>query len=421
MMSSKLKWLIVVQLLLNEQALCTVHPSSCSPANGILGAGETAKPYPQTQPQFGLPIAEKPDPESTLTHAEKSLNSAKRIVSVLKAKLQGKIPDVHNERNISCGELLSASALDDPLSSRFPQELLGLALVPVLVVASCPREAHTLVVKLYGLLGMADTNELLLEVEGLIQRRTKLPSEPTKLTWESDEAGRHLEAVIFNIQQLATVGKSLGRAKKRQNCDGWTRVNGTMLLGEVVQDANSGLEEAMDTCERMGVTCAGVTSGGLPGRYQVVFKKGSHILPSQATDSWIYQCSAELSGTDVSARRLRRDLQRRCINQKEERVYKVVEWIPAVSTLYNLGTAVYYASVNCSETAKERAVLTAVDLGTDALMAATGGAAGVAGYAIGAGLKTGVKAGVKYLLGSLKHEDVLVNQSSWEEGVFTVQ
>ncbi|XP_061689483.1 uncharacterized protein apof [Syngnathoides biaculeatus] len=421
MMSSKLKWLIVVQLLLNEQALCRVQPSPFSPARGILGPGDTAKPYPQKQPQFGLPIAEKPDPESTRAHGEKSLNSAKRIVSILKPKLQAKIPDFHNERNISCGELLSVSGLDDPFSSRFPQELLGLSLVPVMVVAGCPREAHILVVKLYGLLGVDETNELLLKVEGLIQRGTKLPSEPKKLTLESDEAGRQLEAVIFNIQQLGTVGKSLGRTNKMQNCDSWTRVNGTTLLGVVVQDGTSGLEEAMDTCVRMGATCAGVTNGGLPGRYQVVLKKGSRILPSQASDCWIYQCSAELSCADVSARRLRRDLQGRCTNKKEERVYKVVEWIPAVSTLYNLGTAVYYASVNCSETAKERAVLTAVDLGTDALMVATGGATGVAGYAIGAGLKTGVKAGVKYLLGSLTREDdVLVNQSSWEGGVFTV-
>ncbi|XP_077430093.1 uncharacterized protein apof isoform X2 [Vanacampus margaritifer] len=410
-MASKFKWLIVVLLLLNEQALCEVQPSPLSPA------GVTAQLYPQTQPQFGLPIAAEPDSEST---AEKNLNSAKYIVSILKAKLQGKIPDLHNERNISCRELLSSSGLDDPLSSRFPQELLGLSLVPVLVVAGCPQEAHALVGKLYGLLGVADTNELLLEVEDLIQR-TKSPPEPVTSTQESQQAERHLEAVMFNIQQLATVGKGSGRAKMRQNCDGWTKVNGAMLLGVVVPDTNGGLEAALDDCERMGVMCAGVTSGELPGRYQAVFKKGSRILPSHASDCWIHQCSAELSFTGASARRLRRDLRRSCINPKEERVYKVMEWIPAVSTLYNLGTAVYYASVNCSETAKERAVLTAVDLGTDALMVATGGAAGVAGYALGAGVKTGVKAGVKYILGSLKQEDdVLVNQAKWDEGVFTV-
>ncbi|XP_051933280.1 uncharacterized protein apof [Hippocampus zosterae] len=417
MMTSKSKWLIVVLLLLNEQALCKAQPSP----RGILGAGGPGRRDPPTRPQFGLPVAEETDSESTLRPAEKRLNSAKRLVSLLKAKLQDSIPHLSSLRNISCGELLSASGLDDLFSSKFPQELLGLSLVPVLVVAGCLQEAHTLVVKLYGSLGVADTNELLLEVEDLIQRR-KSPAEAKTSTQDSEQAERHLDAVMFNIQQLAMVGKGSGRAKSMQNCDDWTRVNGTMLLGVVVQDANSGLEKAMDTCEKMGVMCAGVTSGVLPGRYQAVFKRGSRILPSQAADCWIRQCYTELSSTAASARRLRRGLRGTCINQNEERVFRVMEWIPAVSTLYNLGTAVYYASVNCSETAKERAVLTAVDLGTDVLMVATGGTAGVAGYALGAGVKTGVKAGVKYLLGSLKHEDdVLVNQSRWEEGVFTVQ
>ncbi|XP_061146735.1 uncharacterized protein apof [Syngnathus typhle] len=415
MMVSKLKWLIVVALLLNEQALCKVQPPPWLPARGILGAGVTAQLYSQTQPQFGLQIA---DSESSLIPADKNLILAKRVVSVLKAKLQGKIPDLHNERNLSCEELLSASGLDDHLSSRFSQELLALSLVPVLAVSGCSQEAHTLVVKLYGLLGVVETNELLLEMEDLIQR-TKSPSEPTASTQAREQGEHHLDAVMFNIDQLATAGKRVGRARTRQNCHGWIPVNGTVLLGVAVQETDGALEEAMDACEKMGVMCAGVTSGVLPGRYQAVFKKGSRILPSQATDCWIHHCEAELSPTD--ARRLRRDLQMTCINQNEERVYRVMEWIPAVSTLYNLGTAVYYASVNCSETAKERAVLTAVDLGTDALMVATGGAAGVAGYALGAGVKTGVKYGVKYLLGSLKREDdVLVNQSRWKDGVFTV-
>ncbi|XP_054640929.1 uncharacterized protein apof [Dunckerocampus dactyliophorus] len=396
MAPSKLKWLIVVPFLL-ELALCRTQPLApgASPASGVRGDEVTPTPDSLTLPS---------GPESTLARAKKS---AKRIVSLLRAKIQEKIPALHVDGNVSCGELLSASGLDDSLSSMFPQELLGLSLVPVLVVAGCPQEAHTLVVKLYGLLGVGDTDQLLLEVQDLIQRRRMSVSEPSP-----QESGHHLEAVMFNIQQLATAG----RADQGSNCDGWTQVNGSALLGEAVQDAPGGLEEAVDTCERLGVRCAGVRSSGLPGRYQAVFKRGSRVLPSQSTECWILWCS------DASAGRMRRSLRRGCVSQSEERVYKVMEWIPAVSTLYNLGTAVYYASVNCSETARERAVLTAVDLGTDVLMVATGGTAGVAGYALGAGVKTGVKAGVKYLLNSLKREDdVLVNQSSWRDGIFTVQ
>ncbi|XP_061746421.1 uncharacterized protein apof [Nerophis ophidion] len=391
MVSSKLKWLIVVQLLLSEHALCMTQP--WGHGDSFRRNGVTATPGPQRLSS---------DAE------EKSLKSAKRIVSLLKAKLQEKIPALHFDGNVSCGELLSASALDDSLSSMFPQELLGLSLVPVLVVAGCPQEAHGLVIKLYGQLGVDDTDQLLLEVQDLIQRRWKLESEQSPR-----ESGRHLEAVMFNIQQLATVEHGVGRDEMRSSCEGWTRVNGTELLGEVVNVAPGGLEEAMELCERLAVRCAGVQSSGLPGRYQAVFKRGSRILPSPSAECWIQRCTARL---------MRRSLQRGCVNQNEERVYEVMEWIPAVSTLYNLGTAVYYASVNCSETAKERAVLTAVDVGTDVLMVATGGTAGVAGYALGAGVKTGVKAGIKYLLKSLKREDdVMVNQSGWQDGVFTVQ
>lgn len=421
MMSSKLKWLIVIQLLLNEQALCRVPPPLVPRNTQLPGAdfNEEGKDHESLLgSQLQLPSAEKPDPAE---EEEERVQSAKNITLVLKAKLQGQIKDhLHIQGNVSCEELLSASTVDDPSSSAFPRELLGLSLVPVLVVAGCPQEAQTLVLKLYDLLGVADTEEFLMEVEGLIERRM------SKSTPAPAPSGRdHIEAVMFNIQQLATVGEG-SSSKQEERCEGWTRVSGTTLAGTAVEGARGDLEEAVSTCERLGVLCAGVTSSGLlkAGEYQAVFKRGSRILPSESTasESWIRQCSSEEDVSAASGRRMKRSPQRSCINKSEERVYNVVEWIPAVSTLYNLGTAVYYASVNCSQTAKERAILSAVDLGTDALMVATGGTAGVAGYALGAGVKTGVKAGVKYLLNSMKQEDdVLVNQFSWEEGVLTIQ
>ncbi|KAF0035011.1 hypothetical protein F2P81_012769 [Scophthalmus maximus] len=442
MMFSKLKWLIVIQLLLNEQTLCRVPPPRTQGNTLLLKTDrhgeveETDKQDHQTflgsNLQLRLSSAEKTDTVSVAAHKEERVQSAKLMVSGLRAKLQGQIQDhLHSQGNISCEELLSASTGDDSLSSMFPQELLGLSLVPVLAVAGCPKQAQTLVLKLYDLLGVADTEELLMELQGLIVRRlsksasTPAPAPATSLT-ERDQAGRHIEAVMFNIQQLVMVGEET--TKQEGRCDGWTRVNGTMLVGTGVERATGGLEEAVDSCERLGVLCAGVTSSGLltPGMYRAVLKKGSRIMPSDSAGSecWIRQCSAEeyISIPAAPGRRMKRSPEGSCINKREERVYNVVEWIPAVSTLYNLGTAVYYASVNCSETAKERAILSAVDLGTDALMVATGGTAGVAGYALGAGVKTGVKAGVRFLLNSMKQEDdVLVNQFSWEEGVITIQ
>ncbi|XP_041639204.1 uncharacterized protein apof [Cheilinus undulatus] len=432
MMSSKMKWLLVIQLLLVEQALCRVPPS----------LAPRTPPPPQTdlhddfekqdhhsfhgsQLQLGLPTAGKP--ASEIDKKDKRVQ-AEKLLSLLREKLQSQIQDhLRIQGSVSCAELLSASTLDDPSSSMFPQELLGLSLVPVLVVAGCQQEAQTLVLKLYELLGEADTEDLLMEVKDLIERRmSKSASKPAPASSERDQAGRHMEAVMFNIQQLAWTREET--MTQEGHCEGWSRVNGTTLVGTAVEGATGDLEEAVSTCERLGVMCAGVSSSGLlkHRKYQALLRKGSHILPSESSESeiWIRQCSAE---EDVfipagSSGRTKRSPQRSCINKSEERVYSVVEWIPAVSTLYNLGTAVYYASVNCSETAKERAILSAVDIGTDALMVATGGTAGVAGYALGAGVKTGVKAGVRYLLNSMKHEDdVLVNQLSTEDGIFTIQ
>ncbi|KAK7877421.1 hypothetical protein WMY93_031866 [Mugilogobius chulae] len=175
---------------------------------------------------------------------------------------------------------------------------------------------------------------------------------------------------MFNIKQLAQ-DEDVG-----SRCEDWAKLNGV------------------------------AHSEDQPGSYQAVLKKGSRVLPSDS-ESWILQCR------DLGSR-AKRSPRQRCVNLREQRVYKIMEWIPGVSTLYNLGTAVYYASLNCSDTAKERAILTAVDLGTDALMVMTGGTAGVAGYALGAGVKTGVKAGVKYMLAK-EEGDLIFNQFRWDD------
>ncbi|XP_029947701.1 uncharacterized protein apof [Salarias fasciatus] len=439
MMSSRLKWLIVIQLLLNEGVLCQVPPPPV-PGEPLPPGAQVSQEdeemaqldhssIPASQFQPRLSPEEKSTQQSVLAQNDERVVSAQVITSVLWANLQGKIQDrlqIHG--NISCEELLSASTVDDPLSSAFPQELLGLSLVPVLVAMGCPKEAQTLTMKLYDLLGVADTNELLMQVEALIEGRmsnsnTEPPS--TASFSEKDQARQHMEAVMYNIQQLAGMDDSTSK-QDDPHCEGWSRMNGTILIGRAVEGGTGGLEDAVSSCERLGVLCAGVTSTGAltPGLYEAVLKKGSRILPSVATESecWIRQCSDDAWTAATSGGRMKRSAQQSCINQSEQRVYNVVEWIPAVSTLYNLGTAVYYASVNCSETAKERAILSAVDLGTDALMVATGGTAGVAGYALGAGVKTGVKAGVRYLLNSMKEEDdVMVNQTSWEQGILTIQ
>lgn len=426
MMSSKLMWLMVIQLLLNEQVLCR---APLPLRNTLLPGSDIHAEVDETTEQGHqfLLGSKRSSPPSVLAQKKVQVWSAKHIASYLREKLKGQVQDhLHIQGDVTCEELLSTSILDDPSSSVFPREVLGVSLVPVLVMAGCPQEAQTLVLKLYNLLGIPDTDKLLMELGDLIEKKmrhsTSLSASATS-TSENDKAEHHIEAVMFNIQQLAMVGESATVQEGR--CD-WLRVNGTILIGRAVDEATDDLDEAERTCKRLGVLCAGVTSSDLlkPGKYQAVLKKDSRILPSQSavSECWIHQCITEADDSNAASagQRLKRSPRSGCINKSEVRVYNVMEWIPAVSTLYNLGTAVYYASVNCSQTAKERAILSAVDLGTDALMVATGGTVGVAGYALGAGVKTGVKAGVKYLLNSMRQEDdVLVNQFSWENVVST--
>lgn len=409
MASSKLKLLLLIHLLLSEVVF-----------------GRAPLPQSNLRPSVTSKNSQTEQVESQVV--EDGLPAAHQLVLNLSASLQGQL---ELQSNASCVELANGGWR----GNGFSQELLGLAMVPVLVSAGCLSEAQALVMQLYAVLGQNDTCEFLQDILVLIKRGKEResahfnhhtftggfqsPSSPLLLNSESQ---RHLQALIFNIHQLAEVGESAdgykGKVGPKGQCKGWVRVKGTRLLGQATEQSKPlRIGEAQQACQSLGIQCAGVTQDGDSGYYCVILRRGSRVVPSSNSESWIQNCK-------VGSVRWRRngDPQLHCVNEKEERVYTVVEWIPAVSTLYNLGTAVYYASLNCYDTAKERAIFSTVDLGTDALMAVTGGTAGVAGYALGAGLKTGVKAGIKYLLNNMKEDsDLLMNQNSLEDGIITVQ
>jgi hypothetical protein len=84
-----------------------------------------------------------------------------------------------------------------------------------------------------------------------------------------------------------------------------------------------------------------------------------------------------------------------CINEEEKKAHNVLQWIPVMSTLYNLATAIYYGAVGCSNVAQERAIDMAIDIGMDAAVALTGGALSAAAYGIKTGTRMGVKVGLK--------------------------
>lgn len=402
MWGDKFRFLLLIHFLLSDlahsQALLPLHFE-----NGI-EAGIFSIVPPSTSPV--PPVQAK---------SSRDEDYARRLVSGLANSLRGL---VHLHGNLSCSELE-----DGPWKGAgFSRELLGLVMVPVLVSVGCEPEAEELVRNLMTMLGRDDTQELLEDVVALMTRSSLHRSKSASvLPKPSGQPERHLHAMMFNIQQLAEdSGEEAPGLEKR--CQGWMRMKDMTLLGQKFDHGKMRLSEAKRVCRNLGFVCAGVMRDDptSPESYHAVLRSGSRLMPSPPSNqsaSWIQSCRAW-----PGRYRRRAALQPSCVNEKEERVYKVVDWIPAVSTLYNLGTAVYYASVSCSDTAKERALMSAVDLGTDTLMVATGGTTGIAGYALGAGLKTGVKAGVKYLLNRMNlEEDLLMNQNSWEEETFSFQ
>ncbi|XP_023687290.2 uncharacterized protein apof [Paramormyrops kingsleyae] len=422
MANPKLKWLIVIQLLLLE---CIHSQPATPPGRKVLryqnmtleGDRKPELLLTASGPtlQAGSPGSPGPDGDSGIE--EETPEGTLRLVRSIMMMLREKMRPISLEGSISCEELLATATLDSSASALFPRELLGLSLVPVLVAAGCSREAQVLVLQLFEILGQEDTEELLLDLDELLERNRRLQatSSPSGAWRES-----HLRAVMFNIQQLARTeeewGQNLGDRVTGgdDECQGWIRVNGTQLLGQTAEEEGE-MAAAVRACELLGHKCAGVSPGVTLGLYRAVLRRQSRVVPSTGSESWIRECGLPRAG------RVTRSTEQDCVDKREERVYSVVEWIPAVSTLYGLGTAVYYASVNCSTTAKERALLSAVDLGTDALMAVTGGTVGVAGYALGAGVKTGVKAGIKYLLKNMNSkEDIIMNQNIWST-TFTIE
>ncbi|XP_062854028.1 uncharacterized protein apof [Trichomycterus rosablanca] len=421
MWSSKLRWLLMINFLLSDMALGQTLPPSRSKNSLSVISTDSMSSYQSHHSSINHETIQKEEEKLKDIMKESSSDPAHRLVSALTASLQG---HVHLHRNLSCSEL----AAGPWRGAGFSHELLGLVMVPVLVSAGCVVEGRALVTNLYELLGQDDTQELLEDIVAMIRRDRKPNSHPSNSSSTPPNL-RQLQAIMFNIQQLADADDNLAgmfgkdRPGLRKQCQGWLKVQGVHLLGQTADNYRyMHLNEAKQFCQNLGLECAGVNKVGdsIPGLYRVIHRAGSRVVPTTSSgqsETWIQNCGVALA-------RSRRHTARPndCKNEKEERVYKVVEWIPAVSTLYNLGTAVYYASVKCSDTAKERALFSAVDLGTDALIAVTGGTAGVAGYALGAGLKTGVKAGVKYLLNRMNQgEDLLMNQNIGEEETFIVQ
>ncbi|NXN52701.1 APOF protein, partial [Rynchops niger] len=102
--------------------------------------------------------------------------------------------------------------------------------------------------------------------------------------------------------------------------------------------------------------------------------------------------------------RRRREDEDACNPPGEREAHGVMEWVPGVSTFYNLGTSLYYAFQGCEALASSRALEVAEDLGYAGLSALTAGVGGPVALGLQLGLQPGLKAGVRALIGYFTSE-----------------
>ncbi|XP_042652510.1 apolipoprotein F [Tyto alba] len=117
---------------------------------------------------------------------------------------------------------------------------------------------------------------------------------------------------------------------------------------------------------------------------------GGRVLPAARAHPWLPACRR--------ATRHRREDEDACNPPGERKAHGVLEWVPGVSTFYNLGTSIYYAFQGCEALASTRALEVAEDLGYAGLAALAAAAGGPVALGLQLGLQPGLKAGVRALI-----------------------
>ncbi|NXX16704.1 APOF protein, partial [Podargus strigoides] len=134
------------------------------------------------------------------------------------------------------------------------------------------------------------------------------------------------------------------------------------------------------------------TAPGVPATGPLA--EGVQVLPGARARAWLSACHR---ATRHRSRRRRED-EDACNLPREQEAHGVLEWVPGVSTFYNLGTSVYYAFQGCEALASTRALEAAEDLGYASLAALTGSIGGPVAMGLQMGLQPGLKAGVRALI-----------------------
>ncbi|XP_070790970.1 apolipoprotein F-like [Pituophis catenifer annectens] len=279
------------------------------------------------------------------------------------------------ENKISCSDLMPDTLEHFDSVPRPAQIMIQATLVLALQNAGCSHHAETLGLGLYQELGQKDASGLLLTMIKIL--------DTAKPTGENTS----FAALQFNLDQLAQ--------KQTSHCRGLIQVDRALLHGQVYREYKWFLTAA-DACHRLGNVCGGVITNG-SSSFQVVLRNGSYFWPQQGSHSWLHQCHTQA--------RMRRSSPEDCVNVTEQKVHKILRFIPGVSTLYNFATSIYYYAQDCIDLAKRRAQQGAVDLGFDALVALSGGA--------GTPFRMGVAMAVKQVF--IKGVEVLIFDFQKEE------
>ncbi|XP_060620062.2 apolipoprotein F [Anolis sagrei] len=273
------------------------------------------------------------------------------------------------KKGVSCQDLMPEALGNFANVPWKSQILIRASLALALQTAGCNWHAEILVLQLYKDLGQAHTDALLFTMVEALD------------TSNYPEKNRSSTAALqFNLDQLAPT--------KTWRCSGLMQVNDALLHGQVHSTHRKFLAAAV-ACQQLGDSCAGVSINGTSS-FQVMERNGSYYLPHPGARSWLHQCHR--------LARVQRSIPDECTSEREQQVHAVMEWLPGLSTFYNFGTSIYYATQDCTDLAKDRALEGAVDLGYDALVAMTGGAGGGIALGVSVALKPGMKAGMRYLI-----------------------
>lgn len=285
--------------------------------------------------------------------------------------------------NQSCASLrkecLNYLDLLPPASSQFIKPALVLGLMKV----GCLLEIDQLYT---DLLKDKDTREI---YELLDKQMKTLILQPYIHHRNTQKRVLEFEILKFNLDSLLPTALR----PIHQNCSGFLQKQNIFLNG-LNLGVHKTVQEAKMHCDYLGLSCAGVSLNA--ERYYTVSQNGGYIMPQKGTRVWLHRCNA--------AYRRKRSTAAECISEKELRVHKVIKWIPVVSGWYNAGSAIYYATQGCSEVAEDRAVEASLDLGYDAVVAATGGATSVVSVGVGVAVKPAIKSGVKKAINYFRSE-----------------